>query len=69
MIAPLPGAMQGELASWVDDHVDDLVKEFSLANDVAAPATEEGRTDDDDWATACPARHVLLCSSRQDFWT
>lgn len=41
---------QSDLASWVDDHVDDLIREFSQADDVAAPATEEGKAggDDDD---------------------
>ena len=48
-IAPLPGVVQGDLASWVDDHVDDLVKEFALADDVAMlVAAEDGADDDGD---------------------
>ena len=31
----------------MDDHVDDLIKEFALADDVAALVAEEGGANDD----------------------
>lgn len=47
-IAPVPRVTQGDLASWVNDHVDDLVTEFSLEDGVDAPAAAEGGADGDD---------------------
>ena len=47
-IAPVTRVTQGDLASWVDNHVDDLIKVFSLADDVTALATEHDGADDDD---------------------
>ena len=47
-IAPIPGAIQGVLASWVEDHVDDLIAELAPADDVVAPAAEEGGAAEDD---------------------
>ena len=44
-IAPLPEVVQGDLASWVNDHVDDLIREF--ADDAAVPADGEDGADDD----------------------
>ena len=32
---------------WLDNHVDDPIKEFALADDVAVLAAEEGRANDD----------------------
>ena len=31
VIAPMPEVIQGALGDWVEDHVDDLIAEFSLA--------------------------------------
>jgi hypothetical protein len=47
-IAPVPRVTQGNLAEWVDVHVDDLVAEFAPEDDTAVIATEEGDADDDD---------------------
>ena len=43
----MPGVTQGDLASWMEDHVDDLIKEFALADDVVALTAEEGGADGD----------------------
>ena len=48
MIAPGPGTIQGILASWVDDYVDDLIVELAPFDDVVAPAAEEGGAFEDD---------------------
>ena len=47
-IAPMPGVTRGDLASWVNDHVDDLVAEFSLEDGVDALAAGESGVDGDD---------------------
>ena len=48
VIAPVPGVIQGNLANWVDDHVDALVAEFVVADDAVVIAAEGGDADDDD---------------------
>ena len=34
--------VEGTLADWVNDHVEDLMAELALADDLVAPAAEEG---------------------------
>ena len=41
VIAPVPGATQEALASWMDDHVDALVREFAPEDDVAVIVVDE----------------------------
>nr|XP_020160305.1 uncharacterized protein LOC109745593 [Aegilops tauschii subsp. strangulata] len=48
VIAPVPGVIQGNLAGWVDDHVDDLVAEFAPEDGAVVIAAKGGGVGDDD---------------------
>ena len=41
-IAPVPQAVRGDLADWVEDNVDALVRAFALDDDDAIVAADEG---------------------------
>ena len=41
-IAPVPQAVRGELAHWVEDHVEALIRAFASDNDDAIVAADEG---------------------------
>ena len=41
-IAPVPQAVRGDLAHWVEDNVDALVRAFALDDDDVIVATDEG---------------------------
>ena len=41
-IAPVPVAIRGDLARWVEDNVDALVRAFASDNDNAVVAADEG---------------------------
>ena len=41
-IAPVPQAVRGDLADWVEDNVDALVRAFASDDDDAIVATNEG---------------------------
>ena len=41
-IAPVPTAVRGDLARWVEDHVDALVKAFTLEDDAVVFVADEG---------------------------
>ena len=41
-IAPVPQAVRGDLARWVEDNVNALIRAFALDNDDAIVATVEG---------------------------
>ena len=41
-IAPVPMAVQGDLARWVGDHIDALVRAFTSENDGVVVITNEG---------------------------
>ena len=47
-IAPVPRVTQGDLASWVNHHVDDLVMEFALEDGIDVLVVEESGADGDD---------------------
>ena len=44
----MPGAIQGVLADWVVDHLDDPITELTPAGDAGPPVIEEGGADDGD---------------------
>ena len=46
-IAPVPGAIQGDLARWVEDNVDALVRAFTSEDDAVVVAADEGDVVDD----------------------
>ena len=46
-IAPVPMAVRGDLARWVEDHVDALVRAFTLENDGVVVIADEGDVVDD----------------------
>ena len=41
-VAPVPQAVRGELAHWVEDHVEALIRAFASDNDDAIVAADEG---------------------------
>ena len=41
-IAPVPQAVRGDLAHWVEDNVDALIRAFALDNDGVIVAANEG---------------------------
>ena len=41
-IAPVPQAIRGELAHWVEDNVDALIRAFASDNDDVIMAADEG---------------------------
>ena len=41
-IAPVPTAIRGDLARWVEDHVDALVRAFTSENDGVVAVADEG---------------------------
>ena len=46
-IAPVPTAVRGNLARWVEDNVDALVRAFTSEDDAVVVATDEGDVVDD----------------------
>jgi hypothetical protein len=48
LTAPVPEVIEGALADWVDDHVDELMAELAPANDDDLLTIEEGGADDAD---------------------
>ena len=46
-IAPVPTAVRGDLARWVEDHVDALVRAFASEDDVVVVVANEGDVVDD----------------------
>ena len=46
-IAPVPTAVRGDLACWVEDHVDALVRAFTLEDDAVVVIVDEGGVVDD----------------------
>ena len=46
-IAPVPTAVRGDLARWVEDHVDALVRAFTSEDDVVVVVIDEGDVVDD----------------------
>ena len=46
-IAPVPEAIRGDLASWVEDHVDALVRAFASDDDRLVVVANEGVVVDD----------------------
>ena len=44
----MPEVIQGTLADWVEDHVDNLIAELAPVGDKRPPVIEEHGTDDDD---------------------
>ena len=47
-IAPVPEAIRGDLARWVEDNVDALVRAFASEDDAVVVAADEGDVVDDD---------------------
>ena len=41
-IAPVPTAVRGDLARWLEDHVDALVRAFTLEDDAVVVVADEG---------------------------
>jgi hypothetical protein len=52
VIAPVPEVTQDVLVKWVDDHVDDLVAELTLEEDVTVPEEEVVDADSDEGGDA-----------------
>src|SRR5215216_5612997 len=48
VIAPVPGVIHGNLAGWVDEHVNALVAEFAVVDDTVVIVAGGGDADDDD---------------------
>ena len=46
-IAPVPGAIRDNLAHWVDDNVDALVRAFATGDDATVVVADEGGVVDD----------------------
>ena len=46
-IAPVPQAIRGDLARWVEDNVDALVRAFTSEDDAVVVAADEGDVVDD----------------------
>ena len=46
-IAPVPTAVRGDLARWVEDNVDTLVRAFTSEDDAVVVAADEGDVVDD----------------------
>ena len=46
-IAPVPQAVRGDLARWVEDNVDALVRAFASDDDAVVVAVDEGDVVDD----------------------
>ena len=47
LLVPLPPVVQDNLDGWVDDHMDALVAEFALEDDMVMIAVEEAGADGD----------------------
>ena len=63
VLAPVPPVIQDNLAGWLDDHVDALVVEFALEDDMVVIAAEEagvGGNDEED------GRHDASSADRDD---
>ena len=56
----MPEAIQGDLARWVEDNVDALVKAFTFEDDAVVVAAHEGDVVDDGDGGVCCFRAVSL---------